>query len=420
MSKSPLNVISNHCDYEPASILNEDAGGYNQKWKQHLVDLKPDIENTIVPQVGITVEVISEQIEQKKIVDAPIFLDPKTATWLDVAHHAKSRQNLGPTTIEKHFRTARFMINHPVPVDFRKLTIESVIRHFDYRRNYENATRDALRHERDAVYMFLRAFHQFSDEWREYVKLPKKHRGQSTPFVLFPKKLNELYHGNFADTEYENVLFQTIIFLVANFGMRPPSEIINLDLQNITINKDGTGYIWIKEDKKGGIERQYIPFDKKVLSSKVYRTPANYINTWRPTVANEHSGDALFLQPNGKRVTGKYIRDHVSKNGKRIVGDDRFKLYTLRHTFATYYYDWTKDIKKVARRLGHSKTDSIDHYIGISDDLKTQLKRKSNLFDQALRQFKTIGGKYGKRDCRAKKALSPKIPSRSKYGPAEI
>jgi len=381
---------NNNNDYN-SGIPERISGGNCKKWKDISKELTPDLLNKFIPKEGITVEVLSEQLESISIVDVPIFLDPETATWLDIAHHAKARQNLGATTIEKHFRTARFMNDHPVPVDFRNLTIESLIKHFDYRRAIENSSRDALRHERDAVFMFLRAFKQFTPEWKEYVKLPKKYGGTSTPFVLFPKMLNELYHASYGKTQYEDVLFQTIVFTIANFGMRPPSEIVNLDLQNIVINKDGTGYIWIKEEKKGNIERQYFPFNKKVLSSKVYRTPANYINTWRSRVANIHSGEALFLQPNGERVTGKYIRDHISKTGKIVVHDERFKLYALRHTFATYYYDWTKDIKKVARRLGHNKTDSVDHYIGICDDLKTQIGRKSNLFDQALRQFHNGG-----------------------------
>ena len=262
------------------------------------------------------------------------------------------------------------MENHIVPVDFRNLNVETVIKHFDYRIEFENASRDALRHERDAIYMFLRAYKQFTDEWREYLKLPKKRGGLKTPFVLMPSQVNKLYHGTYGKTTYENVLGQTIVFTLISFGMRPPSEIINLNLENVNINKNGAGYIWIKEDKKKGIERQYFPYDKKVLSSKVYRTPLNYIKTWRDKAKKDYSGNALFLQPNGKRITGKWLRDHITKKGKEIIQENSFKLYTCRHTFATYYYDWTKDIKEVARRLGHSKTDSVDHYIGICNDFK--------------------------------------------------
>ena len=91
---------------------------------------------------------------------------------------------------------------------------------------------------------------------------------------------------------------------------------------------------------------------------------------------------------------GIYISDHISKTSNKVIHDERFKLYALRNTFATYYY-WTKDIKNVAHRLGHNKTDRIDHNIRIYNDLKIQLCRKSNLFDQAIRQFKN-GRKFGK------------------------
>lgn len=364
---------------------------------------------------------LEKLIKSTNPLDLPIFLDPDTATWFDVALHAKVRQNLADSTIEKHLRTARFMATHIRPIDFRNLNIEDFIHHLDYRRNCENATRNALRHERDAVYMFLRAFKQMSNDWKIYVTLPKKTGGyDEDPFVLNPDQLNALYHGEFGKTTYENVLFQTIVFTAANFGMRPPSEIINIDLKDVVINAKGYGYLWITEKKKGNRRRQYTPHHKKFLSSPVYRTIGNYIKTWRPTVADETSGNALFLQKNGRRITGKYLRDHISKKGKEIVGDDAFKLYTLRHTFATYYYDWTKNLKKVAKRLGHKNTGRIDHYVTLCDDIKLQSNRKSNLFDQALRQYPQTGGKLGrkrKRDSLGKKALSRKTSSVDEYGP---
>ena len=64
---------------------------------------------------------------------------------------------------------------------------------------------------------------------------------------------------------------------------------------------------------------------------------------------------------------------------------DMTQLYLFGKTQRNIWHN-SRDIKKVARRLGHN--DSVDNYIGICDDLKTQIGRKSNLFDQALRQFK--------------------------------
>jgi len=414
------NKISKYrgSDSSVTSQIRE-AGGDEQKEKLFNDNLGKIIE-CFIPE-GINLEVLRKQLENINRIDVPVFLDPKTATWTDVAYHAHARQNLGITTIEKHFRTARFMVTHSQPIDFRNLTVESVIKHNDYRITFENASRDALRHERDAVYMFLRAFKQFTPEWKEYLILPKKTGKIKNPFVIFPSTLNRLYHANYSNDEYENALLQTVVFTLANIGMRPPSEVINLDTDSLVINDDGTGYIWIKEKKKGDISRQYIPFDKKVLSSKVYRTPLNYLKTWRPLVKNKNSGNAFFLQPNGKRITGKYLRDNIVSTGKQICKDNRFKLYTLRHTFATYYYDYTKNIAKVARVLGHSKTDSVDFYINIATDFNTQLGKKTNLFNQALRQLLNIvGGKPEKGDRRLKKALSRLTSPIDKYGPEEI
>jgi site-specific recombinase XerD len=400
------NNNNKYYDYDLTNNFNELAGGTKKKCE--IIDqLEASIKKNVIPSV-ISMEELKSVLSNIKRFDTPIFLDPNTTTWLDVVRHGKARQNLEYSTIEKHLRSARFMENHMVPVDFKNLNVENVVKHFDYRIEVEKATRDALRHERDAIYMFLRAYKLFTKEWREYLKLPKKQGGLKAPFVLMPWQVNKLFHGLYGNTIYENVLGQTIVFTLINFGMRPPSEIINLNLENININKNGAGYIWIIEDKKGGIERQYFPYDKKVLSSKVYRTPLNYINTWRDTKKTKQSGNALFLQTNGERITGKWLRDHITRNGKEIVQDNRFKLYTCRHTFATYYYDWTKDIKEVARRLGHSKTDSVDHYIGICNDLKTQVG-KGNLFDKGLRQKnnkKHFGGKPKKRLSTKKATIS--------------
>jgi len=58
--------------------------------------------------------------------------------------------------------------------------------------------------------------------------------------------------------------------------------------------------------------------DKAGLSSSVFKTPKNYIDHWRHKVANDTSGNALFLQPNGKRITGRYVRSKLSPAGKRL------------------------------------------------------------------------------------------------------
>jgi len=403
---------------------NELEGGKNQEWKTIVDQIsKCSVEQ---PVIGILMRELAYELENIKRTEFPIFLDPKIASFKDVAIHAKIRQYLSDSTIEKNLRYARFMETHPCPVDFRNLMPESFLRHIDYRLEMEHppATPNAIKHEKKAILMFLRAYNQYSDQWKKLVKTPPVYENEDNIEVPFPSIVNELYHATYSNNKYENILLQTIVFLGFNFGMRPPSEICNLDLDDIIINKDGTGYIRIHEDKKRGKQRIIIPFNKNILSSKVFKTPKNYIDNWRKKVATKDSENALFLQPNGTRITGKYLRDHITPTGKKIAGP-YFHLYTMRHTCATYLYEYTKELEIVRRRLGHKKPSTTIVYIHIADSIKRQVGKR-NLFNLALRSHhKSVGGqqKYIDRnilDCLAKKAQSNTFSPRELGGPGRI
>ncbi|MEE8564983.1 MAG: site-specific integrase, partial [Candidatus Thermoplasmatota archaeon] len=156
-------------------------------------------------------------------------------------------------------------------------------------------------------------------------------------------------------------------------------------------------------------KRILIPFNKAILSSPVFKSPKNYIDNWRWKVENSKSNDALFLQPNGRRITGKYVRSYISPAGKKIAGK-YFHLYTMRHTFATYLYNYTKDIKFVSKMLGHTKINTTNRYVHIADCMTRQLNKK-NLFNLALRSQKIVRVKQDKIDCWGKyhqsKTFSP-------------
>jgi integrase len=362
---------------------------------------------------------LTYELKHIKRTEFPIFLDPKTASFTDVAVHAKIRQYLADSTIEKNLRYARFMETHLMPVDFRDLTPENFLKHVDYRLEMENppATPNALKHEKKAVLMFLRAYNQYGDKWRKLVKIPPVIKNEENIEVPFPTVVNDLYHAKFSEDKYENSLLQSIVFLGFNFGMRPPSEICNLNLEDIIINKDKTGYIRIHEEKKRGKNRIIIPFNKNILSSTVFKTPKNYIDNWRWKVANKTSGDALFLHPKGNRVTGKYLRDHITPIGKKIAGS-YFRLYTMRHTCATYLYEFTGELEVVRKRLGHRKPSTTIKYVHIADSIKRQVGKR-NLFNQALRSIRKRG-KLEKIDCWSKNGQSNTFSPRKLGGPGRI
>jgi integrase len=359
------------------------------------------IENPLIPPAGEMMEALRQKLEYYKRTDVPLFLNPESWTFLDLALHAKYRQYLNESTIEKHLRYLGFMERHACPVDLRHPTPENFLRHVDYRQDVDNppGTPNALKHEKRALLMLLRATKQFTDDWEGYIKTPPVHDDDGNDFIPLPGVVNKLYHATYSNNTYENILLQTVVFVGFNFGMRPPSEICNLNLEDVVIYEDGTGYIVIHEKKKHNKKRFYYPWDKVVLSSKIYRTPKNYLGTWRQKAVNEHSGNALFLQPNGHRITENYLEANLSPVFKAITKERNAKLYTMRKTFGTYLYDQTKDIHLVANRLGHKNLDSVMKYVHQSEDLRRQSRgdKRRNLFHQALRQPQcfVVGGQPG-------------------------
>jgi len=143
------------------------VGGKDQEWNI-LEDVSQNHVEQQDPQLdGEDMVKLAYELKNIKRTDFPIFLDPKTATFIEVAIHAKIRQYLADSTIEKNLRYARFMETHPCPIDFRNLTPENFIQHMDYRLELEDppATAYALENEKKALVMFLRAYGISDNRW---------------------------------------------------------------------------------------------------------------------------------------------------------------------------------------------------------------------------------------------------------------
>lgn len=396
------------------------GGGQTEKWTEIINRLGQDI-NKDFPN-GKEMVKLEYELKNIKRTEFPIYLDPKTASFIEVGIHAKIRQFLSDATITKNLRYARFMEKSPVPIDFRNLTPEQFIRHMDYRIEIENATPFALAHEKKAIVMFLRAYGIDTDRWKIVCKTPPITVNEDNIQIPFPGTVNKFFSHDYGGDKYENVLLQSVAFIGFMFGMRPPSEICNLNSEDLNLNDDGTGTLTVHEQKKRNKTRIIIPFNKTVLSSPVFKTPRNYRDNWRHKVENSNSGNALFLQPNGKRITGRYITNHLTSAGKRIAGE-YFHLYTMRHTYASYLYDYTGDIKFVSKMLGHTKITNTSKYIHTADCLKRQLGKR-NLFNLALRSQNIENicerGEETKIDCLAKINQSNKISPVDQYGLGRI
>jgi maltooligosyltrehalose synthase len=122
------NLINNSQNSELTNSQKELVGGINQEWKNIIKKIsQKQVEHALH---GDIMRNLAYELKNIKRTEFPIFLDPKTASFVDVGIHAKIRQYLSDSTIEKNLRYARFMEKHPCPVDFRNLTAENFLTYF--------------------------------------------------------------------------------------------------------------------------------------------------------------------------------------------------------------------------------------------------------------------------------------------------
>lgn len=206
-------------------------------------------------------------------------------------------------------------------------------------------------------------------------------------------------------------------------GWRVPSEICEMKTSDVTIDGKGRGNIAVTETKKRKAERTVLP-EKFILSSRSHKSLKNWIDNWRPKVENQHSGDALYLQPNGKPFTVRHLGHKLSNHGKKIW--PKFQPYDMRHWCAIARLIETKiesgkyDVFKVKNWLGHDEQDTTYNYVHFAEMYYNQYPK--SWIHNALRSLtKNVGGKHMEktRVCKNRATL-PRFSPVGLYGPAEI
>jgi len=321
-------------------------------------------------------------------IDCPITLNPHDSTLLDVGIWAYFERRLSVSTIEKRLRYARFMQNHRVPVDFQHPTYQNFRNHMAYREQVEQASANALIHEWKTMRMFLQAYGIAI--WPYKPPIAPKHKRRVIPF---PDKVREFFYHNYSDDSYETSLYQYLFYHSFLIGWRVPSEICEMKTSDIILDSKGRGCITITETKKRKSERTILP-EKFILSSRSHKSMKNWLDIWRPKVENQYSGDALYLQPDGKPFAVRHLGHKLSVHGKKIWPP--FRPYDMRHWCAVARLIETKikygnfDIFTVKNWLGHDEQETTDTYTHFAEMYYNQ--HPSSWIHDALRSHKKVGG----------------------------
>jgi len=416
-------------DENPDDFLTHDgihslantAGGFTQKWKQE-TKVGQDM-LTDQPQLGE--ETVKQTYDLKQInrLDFPIHLNPQIATFNDVGIHGLLRHRLSPSTVEKNLRYARFMETHTVPVNFRDPTYENFIRHMDYREQIEHATPDALKHEWKTMQMFLFAYgihYGLGTEWDYNPPAARRPRKRMLPL---PETVNKFFTYNYSQDEYENALYQYLFFHSFLIGWRVPSEIVTMKTSDVKLDAS-IPHLIITEPKKRSNTRTLFDIEQAILTSPVHKSLKNWLDHWRPKVANQYSEDALYLWPTGKPVTLRLLGHQLSIQGKKIWKE--FRPYDMRHWCAVARLTKVKietknfDIYPIQKWLGHENSQTTGIYVDQATSYFNVLP--VDWISLALKPSQMMAGKRDKKKTDRVPFLDllPEIPPRERDGPGEI
>jgi integrase len=349
------------------STKSFDLVGGNKEWKSRINRVGQTIEPYSPLICGEDSVDLAYELKKKFELENPRIINPMNYRSFEelssaIKHHWIERRNRKATTIEKRLSRARALMNHPVfPIDFWNLTPEQVDLYIQYRKQMEKAGTDAIRNDWKVIHTFTTAFGINTDAWN--IALPEK-KPPKVKIIPLPPTVHRLIHHQYAKEPYTNALYQYLMYFSFLLGVRPPSELISMTVDDVFFDD---GYLIIHEAKKYGQQRQIFP-EKILLNGRTRKSLKNWVDTWRTKAISQYSGNALFLEPvTGRPFTPDYLRLKLSMFGKQIW--EPYHPYISRHWCAIARLIKTKvetnnwDVYVVEEWLGHDKLSTTQGYI---------------------------------------------------------
>jgi len=139
-------------------------------------------------------------------------------------------------------------------------------------------------------------------------------------------------------------------------GLRP-TEVRNLTVKDVFLENDGGLFVRKSKTKAG---RRLIPY----LSQRA-------TDILKPRIKNAENG-FLFMG-------GRGFVDNAHYKALDRSGVPKFRIYDLRHTYATRQVECGTDIATLQELLGHSKIEMTKRYVHPSNDHKADAMRRMEI-----------------------------------------
>lgn len=264
------------------------------------------------------------------------------------------KKAVSANTLESYMRDVRqylsFLDEDITSTD--EITVESYVL-FLKEKNKSLATVTRMVASIRALYQFLIIEGDMQQNPAKNIKL--EHAEKKPPQVLSNKEVLALLSIPNV-TEIKGARDKAMLELLYATGIRA-SELINLNLSDVRLQRNGRNEIVCRGERSS----RTIPMHSGAAKALAY-----YITSVRPLLLTNESGDALFINLNGSRLTRQGFWKIVKNYAALAKIDKDITPHTLRHSFAIHLYENGASLHDLQDMLGHADISSTQMYANMS------------------------------------------------------
>lgn len=291
--------------------------------------------------------------------------------WENISKHyniyMRLEKHLSANTVESYMRDLKVFTHYILrqydvePKDVNQEMIQHFITWLYEGKTYETASQARIISGIKSFFNYLLLEEKIDTSPAEFISAPKATR--TLPDTLSTEEIDRLI-GSIDDSTTKGLRDRAILEVLYSCGLRV-SELCDMKIGDLFF---GEGYIRVigKGDKQRFVPINSIARDRIQLyleqRREDERDKKKSKNTTGKSKKGRSSGDFLFLNNRGQRLTRVMIFTIIKQAAERAGIDKQVSPHSLRHSFATHLLEGGANIRQVQELLGHESIETTEIY----------------------------------------------------------